>query len=432
MTPIAPHVRLKEEGNAALRRGDAHGALEAWRRALALKPDYADAAYNIGVVLNAIGERAQAADAYAAVLGMDPRHAEAATNLGSLRLEEGRAAEAHALFTRALAVDPDLFPARVNLGSAARRLGRIDEARAAFDAALALAPEEPTTRVMRGELRLLQGDLAGGFADTELRLAGPPPSGLRGDPWRGEPLAGRTLLVYPEEGVGTVLQFARWFPEVRARGGRVLAVVPRPLASLFATSPDVDAVAADGDPLPGDYQVWAPGMSLPAILRADAVPPPLRLRPPVGDLPPPLLGAKGRRVGLAWAGDPESERDVPLDALATLAELDGISLFGLQPADRAAALRRTGIADLSPWDRDLLDTARHIRALDLVITADTAIAQLAGTLGVPTWVLVPFAPHWRWGLGREDSAWYPSARVFRQERAGEWAPVIERVRSALG
>jgi hypothetical protein len=265
--------------------------------------------------------------------------------------------------------------------------------------------------------------------------------------WLGDgPVEGKTILVFADEGLGDTIQFARYIPMLAARGAKVILWVDDPLASLMSGLSGVSRLITKSDPLPV-FDLHCPICSLPLAFRTS-----IETIPSDVYLPRPAearvqawesrlrdrLGPSGKlRVGLAWSGNPnhwnDHNRSLRLQELSPLLDLDA-DFVSLQkdprPHDRAQ-LERTGILDLTADLTDLAETAALVSCLDLVITVDTGIAHLAGALGRPTWILLPHTPDWRWLLGRDDSPWYKSARLFRQDARRDYAPVLERVREAL-
>jgi hypothetical protein len=254
--------------------------------------------------------------------------------------------------------------------------------------------------------------------------------------WTGDPLRGRTLLIHAEQGFGDTIQFSRYAAAIGG-GGRVIMEVPRALRRLMTGIPGVDELVVENDPLPG-FDAYCPMLSLPAMFgtRADTIPPPSRL---TGfGVPPDLPDVDGPRIGITWSGNPahtnDHNRSMPLRSMLPLLECAGL-VCSLQTymheADRETLRATPEIVDLGSGLRDFSDTAAAIMALDLVISVDTSVAHLAATLRTPRWILLPFRPEWRWQLKREDSPWYPTARLFRQSEAGAWEGVIARVCGAL-
>jgi tetratricopeptide (TPR) repeat protein/glycosyltransferase involved in cell wall biosynthesis len=473
-------------GGALTDRGELGAAEENLRRAVALRPDYGDAHANLGVTLKKQRRLDEAAESLRRAVVLQPLSAEVHNNLGSVLGEQGKTDEAVETLHHALALKPDYADAHSNLGVVLRDQDKLDEALVSFRRALTLKPDYSeghyNLAVLLEDLdnqdeamvayeraialkadyadahfgaalaRLLQGDLEQGFAEYEWRWRIPAFSGSRPQfiqpDWDGSPLAGRTLLVYAEQGLGDTLQFARYLPLLATQGGHIVLEAQRELVPVLRSLAGDVRVVARGEQLPA-FDVHAPLLSLPYLLGTTletipgAVP---YLQPDPGRVAAweeelaGLVADRGTlRVGLVWAGNPDHKgdrrRSLPLAALAPLAQLPGVHLLGLQkgPAAVQAEAPAAGLelTNLGPQLADFEDTAGVVQQLDLVITVDTAVAHLAGALGRPVWVLLPFAPDWRWLRGRADSPWYPSARLFRQERFGQWGDVVERVSDAL-
>ncbi len=335
-------------------------------------------------------------------------------------------------------------------------LGRDVEAIAAYEAGLALKPGWPEAVYYTGAARLQLGDFERGFAGYEARTA---LRGRRGvgevafaEPaWRGDaPLAGKTILLHSEQGLGDTLQFCRYASRLKAEGARVILQVEAPLARLLSTLDGVDRVLVKGEPLPA-FDLHASIMSLPFACRTtlQTVPaevPYLRVEADaVAEWRRRLGPATRPRVGLVWSGGPAPERsdldrrNIPLRLLAPLAGAD-VDFVSLQKGE--AAERELADAVAAGWDgpamldvaadlHDFADTAALVQTLDLVITVDTSTAHLAGALGKPVWILNRFDNCWRWMRDRADSPWYPTARLFRQKDFGDWGPVVDEVAGAL-
>jgi hypothetical protein len=335
-------------------------------------------------------------------------------------------------------VRPDLAEPHCNLGTALTALGRPELGLGSYRRAIALAPDDADAHVNAAYNLLLLGRLDEGFRLQEWRWRTRRFAGqLRGfaqPHWRGEALAGRTVLLHAEQGLGDTIQFSRFATLVAARGGAAILEVQQPLARLFAGRLPGVRVLAEGETLPA-FDLHCPLLSLPLAFGTDlaSIPPPTALA--VGSGP---VAHAQPRVGLAWSGNAwhakDRDRSIPLENLLPLLGC-GASLFGLQPevraADRAVLVAAPQIVDFGRGFADFADTAAAILSLDLVVSVDTSVAHLAATLGKPTWLLLPFAPDWRWMLGRVDSPWYPSMRLFRQPAAGDWASVVARVRAEL-
>lgn len=476
---LAPaQSNLARQFLAVGRPGDAAAAC---RRAIAAQPDFAESYANHGAALSELGRNAAACAAYrrqlrlaphavAAWIGLgkaervggrdgaaiaawrqalrlEPALADAHGNLGIVLKDTGQGANGVAHHRRAVALRPDDADFHLNHGVALRDLGRLDEADAAFGRALRLRPGHPGTLLNRAHGRLIRGDFAGGLPDYEARwrFGGNAPRRLPGRPWDGSPSAGRTILVTCEQGLGDTLMFCRYVPLIARMGGRVVLEVQAPLERLMRSLDGVERlVVKDRDPLP-ECDLHAPVASLPLLFRTTLETLPAEvpyLNPQAGDVARwrARIGAgDGLCVGLVWAGNPafaaDRFRSPRLDAVMPLLQVPGVRFFGLQAGDGLRDLdgrsMPANFTDLRAEVGDFLETAAATAAMDVVVTCCTAQAHLSGALGTPVWGMFNLAPDWRWFLEREDCPWYPSMRMFRQTRWGEWGPVMERMAAEL-
>ena len=392
-----------------------------------------------GTALSMLGRPLEAVTAFSHAIGANPGDAEAHLNLGNAHaeLDESEAAERHV--RRAIALLPTLVEAHVSLGHLLTSQGRLAEAAAASEAAIALDPDCAVAQWNHGVALLLGGDMAAGWDKYEWRKRRFPEcfNGLPGPQWGGEPLDGRTILVLAEQGLGDTIQFARYLPLLARRGARVVVQCAGSLAPLLGGLAGVAATCGRGDAPAHDC--WVDQMSLPRLFGTTLANVPYRagyLSPdPVRTAYWDRLLPGGLRIGLVWGGNPlhsnDRRRSMPVETLAPVAAMGG-TVISLQAGPRAReAACLPGVADQSGQLTDWSETAALVSALDLVISVDTAVAHLAGALGIPTWVMLPHAPDWRWLLARDDTPWYASARLFRQERPGDWAGVTARVAAAL-
>jgi len=448
-----------------------------YRKALDLDPNYAEAGANLGVLLVASGRmepsaenylrlgltleklrgRGEAEPVYRRALSLEPDSPKEHHELGLVLERLGRLEDAVARLQTALALDPAFFEACHNLGNILVRLERFEDAEQSYRSALALRPDSAITMFALSLVLLLRGDYAAGLPLYESRFTGSDRDNdtVRAliaklsdvDAWKGESLAGKTLLVWTEQGFGDSLMGLRYLRLLKGRGvGRLLVYCEPGLVRLIQMMDCADEVISKADPVPlGSFERHCPLMSLPLLFdtRLETIPrevPYLRipsaLRQKWADrlaaVPPP-------RVGLVWAGgkmlrsDPVRSRSVGLKGLSPVVRISGASFVSLQKAEGAEQLKQ------SPWKihdwmeecTDFLDTAALVEELDLVISVDTSVAHLAGALGKPVWMLNRFESEWRWQLDREDSPWYPTMRIFRQSAAGDWSAPVERSAAAL-
>ncbi len=437
-------VYLRDLGMMLYGAGRLEEALAVSRRALAIKPDDAVIANGIGGILADLDRPAEAVAAFRRAVELKPDYAEADSNLGHVLRAAGRPAEAEAACRRAIAFAPNMAAAHVNLGLALQDLGRLDEALASFRQASALDPGYAMAKLCEGTLLLLRGELAAGWEKYEARwhTGDLPPRDFTQPQWRGEPLAGKTILLHAEQGFGDSIQFLRYVPLVIACGGKVILEIQKPLMPLTARIAGVDVVAS-GEPLPG-FDVQCPLLSLPLAFKTtlETIPSPTSyLSPPperIAHWRTRVAGARGLKVGIAWAGNAiqrnDRNRSIPIEHLKPLRGVDGVRFFSLQVGPRAmelAAIESGAIVDLSGELTDFGETAAVIANLDLVIAADTGVAHLAGALGKPVWTILSSSADWRWLLARPDSPWYGSMRLYRQSAPGVWDDGVTRVAADL-
>ena len=432
-------VEIHDNLAGALRsQGELAAAVACYERAIALRPDRIESQIGLGVVLRDQGQLGEAVARYERALALAPDHPETLDNLGIVLVDLGRLEEAVAHHERALAVRPDSAETHYNLGSALQRQARYAEALACYGRALSLKPDHAGAHLNRSLALLITGQFEEGWTEYEWRFAVARYDRNFDRPlWSGEALTGRTILIHAEQGFGDTLQFVRYIPLVAKRGGTVVLEVPRPLVRLVRSVEGASEVLAAGDPLPA-FDYHCPLLSLPRVFKTDLATIPSTvpyLSVPAGASAAwaeRIVSASGLRVGVVWAGTAVGAIDLRL--LGPLWDLPGVSWFSLQVGDRStdiSLLDRVNIADLSSWLTDFTETAAAVCELDLVISIDTSVAHLAGALARPTWLLVPYRSEWRWLIEREDSPWYPTARLFRQRKDGDWLGVAREVASSL-
>jgi len=440
---------LNSLGAIHLALGQLAEARTALEHALSINADYAEAHTNLGNVCMHENRVDEAIAAYGRALDLRADYPEALSNLAGALRKAGRLSEAREQCEKAITSKPDYVSAYANYGLVLGDGGRYQEALAIYDRALAIDPGHAAVRANRAVLLLLLGHFTEGWREYEWRWRTPgfttPRRDFSAPVWDGTPLAGRTLLVHAEQGIGSAIQFSR-FCRPAAAGGTVVLECQPPLRRLFAlsfTDGAASQVVAKGQQVPA-CDVHVPMMSLPKVLLTSlgTIPadvPYLRADP--DDMvrwAHNLRDRPGPRVGLVWAGNPlhgnDTNRSMPSSALGPLiADNPQVRFYSLQvgPSAGVGAFADGTVRDLAPELSDFADTAAVLAHLDLVISVDTAVAHLAGALGRPVWLLVTHVPEWRWLLARDDSPWYPSMRLFRQGQAGDWAGVIDRVSSAL-
>jgi tetratricopeptide (TPR) repeat protein len=443
----AAHVN---RGNALkdLKRYDE--AIASYDRAIALRPDLADTHFNRGNALQDQRRFEAAVASYDQAIALRPDHATAYGERGNALAALMRLEDALASYDQAIALRPELAQVHGNRGLTLHNLRRHEDAIASYRKAIELCPDLAEAHWNLSLSHLAAGNYEPGWELFEWRWkaglarAG---RGLPGAAWLGDsPIAGKTILVHAEQGYGDTLQFCRYVPML-AESARVVLDVPSRLVRLLSGLPGVAGIVASGDALP-PFDAWIPMLSLPLVFRTTLATIPVAIPYLYADPERSafwrrrLAAFPGRKVGLVWAGSPrhgdpasnaiDQRRSITPRHYAPLGAIPGLCLISLQKGD-AAARTSEGIT-LHDWTEELddfADTAALVEALDLVISVDTAVAHLAGALAKPVWVLNRFDQCWRWLRDRDDSPWYPTARLFRQRSQGDWAGVMRDVVEAL-
>ena len=485
MPPCTPGIRLRSESNHTLeaaRKLDAAGrreeALAAFRDFLEHCPESIDGWVDYGGLLIVLGRLDLAEAACDRALRLDPDHYGALAHSACVQMHQGRLDASEGLFQKAIAADPKRIAGRLMLSDCLVQKGDLPRARVLLEGILAQEPanqmalDRLNTLMARqgdwpglrrdmerqllpysgaeaeyvaGHLDLMFGDMPRGWDRSESRLKIPgrqPPRPYPQPHWKGESFVGKTLLLTWEQGFGDTLMFLRYAPLAKALGGRVLVEVQPPLAELAATCAGIDGVTTPGPTLPG-FDLHASLLSLPSIFRTrlDTIPADVPYLMHPGTVPAreridrALVASQDKvRVALCWAGNAnhpkDAKRSLPPAVLAPLGALPGVAWHSFQ----YEAVRETPLPDLLTLG-DLLkgfpNTAYALSKMDLVITVDTVLAHLAVAMGIPTFLLLSFIPDWRWMLGREDSPWYPTVRLYRQFVPGDWGSVVLKVLSDL-
>ncbi len=434
----------------ALERTDQ--AISMYRLAALAAPARSDVQTSLAAALARQGYLDEASMACQKAIELSPQNVGAYLNLGIILNKRDDLAGALAAYRKAVSLDPHSPEGFTNLGIAFSNLGMGQAAIEASGRAIDLRPDDPMLHYNHAMLLLLAGDLKAGFREFEWRLSHPAtrfrPGSFDVPRWRGEPRDGRTLLIHAEQGLGDTLHFARFVPAAATTGGPVVLQVQPLLTELLRDSlrdcQDVTVISRGERKPPFDLHV--PLMSLPYVLGTtiETIPeevPYLKVTTArVAEWRQRLAKYSGLKVGVVWAGNPGhlQDRTRSLSAETVLPRLliSGVQLFSLQKDPRTddrpvlEQLKDT-VVDLGPFLTNFTETAAAASVLDLVITVDTAAAHLAGALGKPTWLLLPYAPDWRWLHERIDTPWYPTARLFRQPRPSDWASVLNRLPGEL-
>jgi tetratricopeptide (TPR) repeat protein len=430
-------------------------ALASYDRALQIRPNDDEVLYNRGNTLKELNRLDAALDSFDRALSLRPDFTRAHINRGNVLYDMALFDEALASYDRALAVRPDDAEVLFNRGTVLRELNRLDEALASYGRALALQPNFTEVHWNAATLRLLTGDFTQGWAGYEWRRK----EGFSLTPKRDFPrplwlgtgsIEGKTILLHSEQGLGDTIQFCRYVTLVAARGARVILEVEESLRELMRPLAGVSSVVAKGNPLP-DFDLQCPLLSLPLAFgtQLETIPcatPYLSAPTTKTRIWHDRLGERQKpRIGLVWAGNPttglaatpiDRQRSIEFDRLAPLFQVTDCDFYSLQKGDAAVQQLRKSpfqqqVADWTDDLHDFSDTAALMENFDLVITVDTSVAHLAGAIGKPFWLLNRYNTCWRWLLDREDSPWYPTARLFRQDKSRDWTDVIARVQAAL-
>jgi tetratricopeptide (TPR) repeat protein len=439
------HMNL---GNALLSLKQWDASLASYIRALELKPDYVNAYVGKGAVLGHLGRLQEAVVSLDCATALDPQHAEAYYNRGDIFKELGQFNEAVASYDRAIALRPSFAEAYLNRGDAYLQLCQLAPAITSFNQAIAVRSEFALAYWAKAVALLLSGDFTKGWPLHEWRWRiGDDAREQRNfaQPlWLGkESLKGKTILLHGEQGLGDSIQFCRYAKQVAALGGRVILEVPHAIKGILGSVEGVSALFGRGEALPA-FDYHCPLLSLPLAFgtQLDTIPIAQAYvhanAQRVAQWSATLGEKTSMRVGLVWSGNASHGNDRNRSmALATLLQglPEGLQYFSLQkevrPADQEALLQARHIRHLGAELHDFADTAAVCSLMDVVISVDTSVAHLSAAMGKPTWLMLPFVPDWRWLLDRSDSPWYPSVRLYRQDGAGQWGAVLQRLHHDL-
>jgi Flp pilus assembly protein TadD len=409
------------------------------RQAVQLRPDSGDILAALGTTLFQCDRLGEAEQVYQRTLELSPDNFIARHNMGVIQQRVGNFPASAAHFKRATELAADNALAHLNLGAVLRDLDRIDESIAHVQQALRIDPNMGHAHMQLAWAWLLRGDFERGWREYEWRWRCPGAKfpQFPQPVWDGMPIHGKTIMLHAEQGLGDSIQFVRYASLLARPGAKVIVYCPQSLQKLLATAPGVAQAIIDARKL-GAFDCWCPMLSLPLRFGTNLATMPAEL-PYLS--PDPALSAKwadvmagdprGLRVGLCWAGNRANYNDVnrsiPLEMLSLLGRVPDVVFYSLQVGADSPATPPFAMIDRTSQIKDFADTAALVSRLDLVISVDTAVAHLAGALGKPVWLLVPFAPDWRWLLERPDSPWYPTMRIFRKRPTEPWPPLIDRV-----
>ena len=419
-------------------------ALAAAEDALRLEPTSSHAINALANTYLYKSEFHQAELLYRQAIELEPKNIDVLNNLGTALAHQNNLSAAHENYARALYLDPNRADILTNLGSIEHASGNFGEAKGYFQKALQLAADYADAKWNLGITLLLNGDFTDGFASYEARLDLPEfqKKLSKTATWTGQNLKGKVIRVESEQGYGDTIQFVRFLPELKKLGAKINLIVEKPLEKLFQCIKGVHQIEInDKNSTKADYRVSL--MSLPHLLgitkyKIPNVVPYLDLR---GSKKSKMQTSTDLKVGIVWSGNLShrhgwaQNRSIPFNNLEVLFSVHGVSWYSLQFETPDPSLlnkmQKLGVKDMSNYISNFSDTAEILLELDLVITIDSAVAHLAGALGIPVWVMLPFVPDWRWLLEREDSPWYPTMSLFRQKKRGVWNDVVEAVSLAL-
>jgi tetratricopeptide (TPR) repeat protein len=438
---------LNDRGRTLLDLWRAEEALTDFRKAIEIEPNSAVPLNNCGITLILLRRWEEALEFLDRALSISPDLAELFNNKANALKYLGRFDEALASYDRSIVLRPDYAEAHSNRGSCLDEMGRYGEALSCYRDAVALQPDHADAHWNIAVNRLRDGDLKTGWIENEWRWK---VKSLQVKHrhftkplWIGaEPIDGKVLLLHNEQGLGDALHFFRYVPLLAARGARVILEIDGPLRELLSAQSGVSRCLARGEALP-DFDYHTPLTSLPLAFDTtlDTIPsraPYISVGAHATDWGTRFHSQNLPRVGLVWSGNPvhnnDRNRSMPLESLLPLLDVKAqfVSLQkDVRACDEALLRERNDILQVGAELRSFVDTAALIEHLDLVISVDTSVAHLTGALGRPVWIFLPYVPDWRWLLDREDSPWYPTARLFRQSERREWRSVVDEVQRAL-
>jgi Flp pilus assembly protein TadD len=426
----------------AHRAGRLDEAISSYLRLLSVKPYHAELHNNLGVALRLVGKLDASVSHHRLSLAADPDNPALQSNLGNALRAANRLDEAVKHHFQSIRLNRDYAEGFYNLALCLRDLGRLDEAVGCFGRALALNPDNRRARTELAIALLLRGELEEGFEAYEWRKRLPetPKPDFVQPAWEGEPIEGKRILLYPEQGLSDALLFVRFARELKRRGATVLVLCQALLKELLAGTEYIDTVVAEGEKLP-EFDLHASMVSLPHLCRADfaAMAAPYLKASAESRIKLGRLERARLRIGIYWAAMPgqpqDRQRSVPFPYFLALAGDPELLVFSLQGGAHQRDIQQFGagglVHDVGRGIFDFAEAATALSQLDLLISIDAPIAHLAAAMGLKTWVLLPSTADWRWQLGGQDAPWYPSARLFRQPRSGDWDSVFADVRQQI-
>jgi tetratricopeptide (TPR) repeat protein len=422
-----------------------------FKKAIVIKPDYAEAHNNLGNALKEINQQEEAIKHYKQALIIRPDYVETRTNLGLMYHEMGELEEAIKQYEQALIIRPDYAEAHYQLGNTLQELARLEEAIKHYQLAISIKPDYAEAHYNMGLTYLLKGALREGWRNYEWRYKTKKFKHYKRvidkPKWNGTSLKNRTILIHAEQGLGDTIQFIRYAPIVANTGGNVIVECHPGIIHLFESYKNSVTFIGKGEPLP-DFDVHCSLLSLPGILNTtiDTIPSEINYihtdKRLASSWKEKLSNSNKFKIGIFWQGNKNHNRDkfrsIPLKNFESLLSFSEIDFINLQKGEGHEQVIEYGFSNLitdytAEMDNEerFSDTAALMQSLDLVIGTDTAIIHLAGAMGIPTWLLLPFHPDWRWMLKIEDTPWYPTMRLFRQEEIGNWHTVVKKIEREL-
>lgn len=444
------HLKL---GNVFQSLGLLDQAVASYQKSLSINPDSEEALNNLGVAWQSQLKFDQAIDCFNRILAKNPDAANAYNNLGTIFQTQNKLEQAIKSFHRALAINPDFVDAYYNLGNSLQLQGNLDMAVDNYQKTIALKSDHCQAHNSLGQLLLKLGRLEKGWQHCEARYhpdigeRSTIPPNLPFPQWQGESLKGKSLVIWYEQGFGDEIQFCRYVSVLKSQGAKYITwVCKKPLKPLLKTLKEVDSVIAKEEIATiAFHDYWVFALSVPlycntTLTNIPATVPYLYANPEQQNkIASELKSITEFKVGICWKGNPlykaDAERSPGISPFKPLFNLSGVKFFTLQPNTREEFILNTGKSGVDRGHEinsaNFEEATALIMNLDLVITSCTSICHLAGALGKPVWIVLPLAADWRWLMDREDSPWYPNARLFRQTTAGDWQEVFQRVEVQL-
>jgi len=427
--------------------GDFENAFLCYQKAIKIDPAFTEAYNHLGTLYQETRQFDIAEEYYKRALSLNPNFADAYYNIGTILKEKELFDDAQEYILKALSLNPLHREGLVNLGDIQKEKGEMSKGLGYYKQAISVSPDYPEAHFNLACVYLLLGNFEEGWAEYEWRWKTKEFEALRRDfgkpRWYGEEIRGKRIFLTCEQGLGDAIQFVRYAKRVKDLGAEVILEVPKVLHRLFMYVEGIDSLVMVGSEVP-NFDVYCPLLSLPYVFKTN-------LETIPNEVPYVIVNEEivkrwamrvnsskdnyKMKIGIAWAGNPRHKKDkhrtISLRDYLPILNVKDIAFYSLQKGYGSEQVKGLGedlkIIDLTDGIEDFLDTAGLIMNLDLVISVDTAVAHLAGALGKPVWVLIPFVPDWRWMLNREDSPWYPTMRLFRQEIRNDWDGVIKKV-----